>query len=72
MKICSSWFQIFFCLHFSVRGYFPVLHVNVTARTSVQFNVLLPKELKCQSFPSFADQTMNNCYFKENKSLELK
>ncbi len=58
-------------LHFSVRGYFPVPHVNVTARSSAQFNVLLFKESKCQSFPS-ADQTMNNCYFRENKSLVLK
>lgn len=36
-----------------------------------QFNVLLFEESKCQSFPS-ADQTMNNCYFKENKRPALK
>lgn len=46
-------------------------YVNVTARSSDQFNLLLLKESKCQSFPS-ADQTMNNCYFKENKRQELK
>lgn len=56
---------------FSVHGYFALPHVNVTARNSVQLNVLLLKESKCQSFPS-AGQTMNNCYFKENRGLELK
>lgn len=62
----SVWVSSFQC-----RGYIPVPHVNVTARSPAQFNVLLFKESKCQSFPS-ADQTMNNCYFKENKSLVLK
>lgn len=46
-------------------------YVNVTAHSPDQFNLLLLKESKCQSFPS-ADQTMNNCYFKENKRQELK
>lgn len=35
----------------SVRGHFPAPHVNVTARSSAQFNVLLFKESKCQSSP---------------------
>lgn len=71
--MCSSGIQrpsrLSECLHF--LGHFPMPHVNVTAFSSAQFNVLLFKEKKCQSFPS-ADQTVNNCYFKENKSLVLK
>lgn len=54
----------------SVRGHSALPHVNVTAHNSVQLNMLLLKESKCQSFPS-AGQTMNNCYFKENRQLEL-
>lgn len=42
--------EAFFHLHFSVRGYFPVPHVNVTARSSAQFNVLLFRRASVNHF----------------------
>lgn len=73
MKMCSWGLQKILCLNVFISvsvATSPVPHVNVTARSSVQFNVLLLKERKCHSFLSAA-QTMNNCYFGENKR-ELK